>query len=427
MASYKLNVFHWHLTDDQGWRVEIKAYPELTKAAAWRNSTQKHRDKTQDYLPNGGYYSQEDVKDVVAYAAARNIMVIPEFEMPGHAKAALSVYPSLACVNKNYSKNEWGVFPDLFCAGKEEVYTFIRNVLDEIIGLFPGKYIHIGGDEAKKTVWEQCPHCQALMRKMNIRTENDLQGYFVSEIARYINAKGKMVLGWDEILESSNIPDMTVMSWRGVDGGIKAAQLGYDAIMSPYTYMYLDYYQSSERQFEPYAHGGCLPLEKVYGYEPRPSFLSPEQAGHIKGVQGNLWTEYIHSENNADYMLFPRLLAVSEVAWSSSSSKDYQDFLTRLKPHLRILDEHNVLFRIPEAKIWVDRAENGDEFLCLQAPVDGSSLVYSLESADLETYGISSGQETLKIEIKTSLKEVNYVVQLPSGRRSSTYTYKLNK
>lgn len=423
MAYYKLNVFHWHLTDDQGWRIEIKAYPELTKAGAWRNSTQIHRNKTQDYIPNGGYYSQKDIAEIISYAMERNITVIPEIEMPGHARAALSVYPDLACVSKMYSKNEWGVYPDLFCAGKEEVYEFICNVLDEVIALFPSKYIHIGGDEAKKTVWEKCPACQAVMKENGIKTENDLQGFFVSRISDYLSSKGKEVIGWDEILESVNMPNITVMSWRGEEGGEKAAQLGYDAIMAPHIFMYLNYYQSMDKEREPYAQGGYIPIEKVYNYEPVPGKLDSKQAQHIKGVQANLWAEYIHGENKANYMLFPRLLAAAEVAWSPAD-KDYENFKYRMRNQLQFLDRNNILFRIPEADMEVKEVDS-KKFLHIKSSVKGASIIYAIDSDDFENDSVLCKSEELSIELHPSMEKIWYVIQLPSGRQNTPYCYSL--
>ena len=334
LASYKFNYFHWHLTDDQGWRIEIKKYPKLQEVAAYRDETLigHYNDSPQrfDGKRYGGYYTQEEVKEVVAYANARKITVIPEIEMPGHAQAALAAYPELGCETKEYKvATKWGVFEDVFCPN-ETTFQFLQNVIDEIIPLFPSKYIHIGGDECPKDAWKKSEFCQQLIKKEQLKDEHGLQSYFIQRMEKYINSKGKQIIGWDEILEGGLAPNATVMSWRGIEGGIEAARMNHNVIMTPGSHCYFDYYQS-ENADEPLAIGGYLPLEKVYQWNPIPEQLEPEKAKYIIGGQSNLWTEYIENFDEVAYMAFARGLAMSEALWSSA--KDYKNFLTRYEYH----------------------------------------------------------------------------------------------
>jgi hexosaminidase len=334
MAWHKMNTFHWHLTDDQGWRVEIKKYPLLQQISAFRNRTLKGRytspEKRQwDNTRYGGYYTQEDVKEVVAYAQKRFVTIIPEVEMPGHAVAALSAYPELSCTGGPFEvEGLWGVFDDIFCP-KEETFTFLQNVLSEVMDLFPSEYIHIGGDEAPKKRWERCAHCQDLIRKEGLKNEHELQSYFIKRIEKFVESKGRHIIGWDEILEGGLAPNATVMSWRGEQGGIEAAKQNHDVIMTPNTYLYLDYYQANPKT-EPLAIGGYVPLWKTYGFNPTPAALTPEEAKHILGVQGNIWTEYISASEHVEYMAFPRGAAVAETSWSPDAKKNYADFKARM-------------------------------------------------------------------------------------------------
>jgi hexosaminidase len=337
MAGYKFNHFHWHLTDDQGWRIEIKAYPELTNTGAWRNETlvghyrdQPHQFDGQRY---GGYYTQDEIREVIQYASERFITVIPEIEMPGHSIAALASYPWLGCFpDKGYEvATTWGVFEDVFCP-KEETFEFLEKVLLEVMALFPSSYIHIGGDECPKTSWKKCPHCQQLIRDLGLNDEHELQSYFITRMEKFLNAHGRNIIGWDEILEGGLAPNATVMSWRGVQGGIEAARMGHKAIMTPVSHCYFDYYQSKD-SLEPLAIGGFLPLERVYEYEPIPEELEESQRHLILGVQGNVWTEYMKTTGQVEYMILPRMPALSEVAWTPADLRDFSSFQKRLHDH----------------------------------------------------------------------------------------------
>jgi len=347
MALHKLNVLHWHLTEDQGWRIEIKRYPKLTEVGAWRSSSPLLTDRqTPDGVPYGGFFSQEQVKQVVAYAAERFITVMPEIEMPGHAMAALASYPELGCTGGPYQvRTRWGVEDDVFCAGNEKVYTFLENVLDEVLALFPSQYIHIGGDECPKVRWEACPRCQEAMQKNGLQSTHELQSYFIHRIEAYLTRKGRCLVVWDEILEGGLAPNATVMSWRGIQGGILAVKEGHDVVMTPNTYCYLDYCQAKDRDAEPPVIGGYLPLETTYAFDPVPEGFTAEEAAHILGGQGNLWTEYIADQEHASYMLFPRATALAEVFWSNAAGRDYQEFLQRLKVFLPRLEQLGLNYR----------------------------------------------------------------------------------
>ena len=354
MAAYKLNRLHWHLTDDQGWRAEIKAYPRLTEIAAWRDGTCIGKDwDSSDGIRYGGYYTQKEMSEVVAYAAARGITVIPEIDLPGHMVAALAAYPELGCTGGPYKVWErWGIARDILCAGNDEVFNFLENVLSELMDIFPSEYIHIGGDEcfdpwAKDTLypWDVCPKCAKRMKQLGIKkgpeAKHLLQNYVTARVQAFVNSKGRNIIGWDEILEGELAEGATVMSWRGVEGGIKAAEKGFDAIMTPYTFLYLDYYQGQERDKEPLAIGGYLPLEHVYSYEPFDG-LAPGAEDHILGVQANLWTEYITTPEHLEYMLLPRMCALSEIQWCDADKKDYARFTTALDHTFEILDAMGV-------------------------------------------------------------------------------------
>ena len=334
LAYHKMNTLHWHLTEDQGWRIEIKKYPRLTQIGAFRNRTLEGRYTTPekrkwDNTRYGGFYTQEEIKEVVEYAQRRFITVIPEIEMPGHAIAALASYPELSCTGGPFEvEGLWGVFNDIFCP-KEETFTFLENVLSEVIDLFPSEYIHIGGDEAPKIRWKNCAHCQDLMKREGLKDEHELQSYFIKRIEKFIESKGKRIIGWDEILEGGLAPNATVMSWQGEAGGIEAAKQNHDVIMAPNSYFYLDYYQADPKT-QPLSIGGFVPLWKVYSYNPMPSSLTPAEAKHILGVQGNIWTEYISDTAHVEYMAFPRGAAVAEIGWSPESKRNYPDFKQRV-------------------------------------------------------------------------------------------------
>ncbi|MEZ4874449.1 MAG: beta-N-acetylhexosaminidase [Flavobacteriaceae bacterium] len=344
LSMLKMNYFHWHLTEDQGWRIEIKKYPKLTTHAAYRDETlvghysdMPHQFDGERY---GGFYTQEDIKEIVAFAQKMNVTIIPEIEMPGHAQAAISAYPELGCTGEPIPvATLWGVFEDIYCP-KEETFTFLEDVLTEVVELFPGEYIHIGGDEAPKAHWEKCPHCQALIKKERLKDEHELQSYFITRIEKFLNSKGKKIIGWDEILEGGLAPNATVMSWRGTEGGIAAAKQQHYVIMTPGSHCYFDHYQSKDKD-EPLAIGGFTPLEKVYAFNPIPAELSEKEAQYILGAQANVWTEYIPTTDQVEYMVFPRILALSEVDWTGPTQdfeNDYLHFKERLNPFTERMD-----------------------------------------------------------------------------------------
>ena len=340
IALHKMNYFHWHLTDDQGWRIEIKKYPLLTTIGSTRKSTiiGHYPGTGEDNTEHGGFYTQDEIKEVVQYAADRFITVVPEIEMPGHAEAALTAYPWLGCPGTGPYKVEgtWGVFDNVFCAGKDSTFQFLQDVLDEVLPLFPGKYIHVGGDECPKTNWKKCPLCQSRIKAEGLKDEHQLQSYFIQRMEKYINTKGKKMIGWDEILEGGLAPNATVMSWRGEEGGIEAAKQNHDVIMTPGGWVYFDHAQNEKE--DSLTIGGYLPLQKVYGYEPIPKQLSAAQAKHILGGQANLWTEYITNLSKIEYMIFPRMSALSEVLWSPKNKRDWKLFQSRLQQQYKRYD-----------------------------------------------------------------------------------------
>ncbi len=350
MALHKLNTFHWHLTEDQGWRIEIKKYPKLTEISAWRDETlighaRNNKPWKFDSKRHGGFYTQQEIKNIVQYAAERYISIVPEIEMPGHSLAAIAAYPELSCTGGPHKvATRWGIFKDVYCAGNDETFTFLQNVLDEVFELFPGKYIHVGGDECPKDRWKECAKCQARIKAENLKDEHELQSYFIKRMEKYINNAGRTLIGWDEIIEGGLSPNAAVMSWRGEKGGITAAQTKHYVIMSPTKHCYLNYYQGPEEN-EPLAIGGNLPLEKVYSYEPIPKELLPQQVKYILGIQGNVWTEYISTPQKAEYMAYPRVIALAEIAWSANTTKDFPEFRSRLEKHLQRLDSLNVNYR----------------------------------------------------------------------------------
>ncbi|MCX6271276.1 MAG: family 20 glycosylhydrolase [Bacteroidetes bacterium] len=338
LSYYKMNTFHWHLTDDQGWRLEIKKYPLLTQIGSIRKGTQVAKSDQTDNTPYGGFYTQEQVRDVVRYAAERYITIIPEIEMPGHAVAALTAYPQYSCSGGPFElRTTWGVSDDVFCPGKDSTFLFIRDILKEVMDLFPSVYIHIGGDEVPKSRWIKCPRCQERIRAEGLKNEQELQSYFVRRIEKFLTENGRKLIGWDEILEGGIAAEATVMSWRGTEGGIEAARQGHDVVMTPGAYCYLDHYQA-DPSYEPLAIGGFTNLKKVYSYEPVPSELTPEQSGHILGAQGNLWTEYMEKGDHVLYMAYPRAIALAEVDWSPAKSRKWDNFVTRLESSFKRLD-----------------------------------------------------------------------------------------
>lgn len=342
MALHGLNTFHWHLTDDQGWRIDVPGYPKLKDVAAWRKETVIGRNSpVYDGVKHGGFYTKEQLKEVVEYARQRNITVIPEIDMPGHMLAALAAYPELGCTGGPYEAGRsWGVFDDILCAGKEETFRFVQTVLDEVMDIFPSKYIHIGGDEAPKKRWDACGLCKQRMEQEHLSSTSQLQGYFTKRVERYLRSHGRSVIGWDEILDCDVDSTATIMSWRGIDGGITASKRGHDVIMSPTQYCYFDYYQTEDRiDYTPFVFNAEVLLSKVYSFDPAPASMPENARNHILGVQANLWTEYIAYESVAEYQLLPRMAALSEISWSAPEMKDYGDFLIRLNRLQTIYDQ----------------------------------------------------------------------------------------
>jgi hexosaminidase len=389
LALYKFNTFHWHLTDDQGWRIDIKRYPELQKIAAYRKETlighKKELPHRFDGKRYGGYYTQDEVRDLVRYATQRHITVIPEIEMPGHALAALSAKPELGCLKPDGSPGGpyqaatfWGIFDDVYCAGNDSTFTFLENVLDEVIQLFPSTYIHIGGDECPKTRWKTCARCQARIKDEHLKDEHELQSYVIRRIERHLNSKGRQIIGWDEILEGGLSPGATVMSWQGIQGGIEAMRQRHDAIMTPEPYVYFDYYQSLYPT-EPLTAAGYTPLSKTYSYEPIPADLKADEEKYLKGVQGNAWSEYMDSPEKAEYMIFPRALAVAEVGWSQRQQRNYPDFLRRLRIHEPLLTRRNIQYadRFDELTDSVTVNANGTLQLALSTTLPDATVHYT--------------------------------------------------
>ncbi|MQP24598.1 family 20 glycosylhydrolase [Flavobacterium sp. LMO8] len=374
LAMYKMNTFHWHLTDDQGWRIEIKKYPKLTEVGAWRNGSMvgHYTDQTFDNIRYGGFYTQEEIKEIVAYAKERHITIVPEIEMPGHALAALASYPEFSCTGGPFEVGKtWGVLEDVFCP-KDETFTFLENILTEVISLFPSEYIHIGGDESPKVRWKSCPHCQKRIKEEHLKDEHELQSYFIQRIEKFVNSKGRKIIGWDEILEGGLAPNAAVMSWRGTEGGIAAAKQKHFVVMSPGSHCYFDHYQGEPKN-EPIAFGGYTNVEKVYSFNPIPKELSAEESNYILGAQANLWTEYINTPEHVEYMLFPRIAALSEVVWGTSNPKEYKEFEKRLISHFEIYDKKGINYSkaIFEVTSKVQPAENGVAFELKSANPNG--------------------------------------------------------
>jgi len=336
LAMHKMNVFHWHLTEDQGWRIEIKKYPKLTQIGAFRKETiighpSKNTSQKFDGKRYGGFYTQDEIKDVVNYAADRFITVVPEIEMPGHSVAALAAYPELSCTGGPFEvRTSWGISKDIYCAGKEKTFHFLEDVLTEVLKLFPSEYIHIGGDEAPKDRWKNCSECQARIKEEKLKDVHELQSYFIQRIEKFLNSQGRKIIGWDEILEGGLAPNATVMSWRGNTGGIAAAKEQHNVVMTPTAFCYFDYYQIQNTKNEPLAIGGYLPLKKVYSFNPVPPEIKSEEEKYIIGGQGNVWTEYMPDFKQVEYMALPRMSAMAEVLWTESSNKNYNDFKERL-------------------------------------------------------------------------------------------------
>ncbi len=392
LALHNINRFHWHLTDDQGWRIEIKKYPLLTQIGSKRAQTViGHNSGKYDGKPYSGFYTQKQIRDIVKYAADRYITIVPEIDLPGHMQAALAAYPDMGCTGGPYEVwQKWGVSDNVLCAGNDKTLTFIDNVLKEITQLFPSKYIHVGGDECPKTQWQKCPKCQARIKALNLEAkdghsaEERLQSYIITHASNYLKSLGRNTIGWDEILEGGLAEGATVMSWRGESGGIAAAKQHHDVVMTPNSYLYFDYYQSLDKANEPLAIGGYLPLETVYSYEPMPKELTADEARHIIGVQANIWTEYMPTFKQMQYMALPRLAALSEVQWSQPALKDYTNFTNRLTKFTHLYDRlgYNYAKHLYNVAIHVDSDNKWREILIHMTTAGNAEIRYTLDSTE---------------------------------------------
>ena len=384
MALHKVNRFHWHLTEDQGWRIEIKKYPLLTEKGQWRKETVvgSLASGVYDGKPYGGYYTQEEIKALIKYAADRYVTIIPEIEIPGHSLAAISCYPELSCGLEDHyeTATRWGIFKQVYCT-KEETFKFLEDVFDEVIDLFPSELIHIGGDECPKASWKQCPHCQAMIKKLGLKDEYELQSWFIQRMEKYINSKGRQIIGWDEILEGGLAPNAKVMSWLGEEGGIKAAQQHHEVVMAPYPKYYLDYWQA-DPDSEPLAMGGPTLLRTMYEYNPIPEVLTPEEARYIIGVEGCVWTEYMPTPARVEYMAWPRMCAIAEAGWTKAG-KDWDGFTRRLETHLGRLDRLDVgycrAFWNPFIEFHKDTEYSKVVTMSVDAP--GAEIRYTLDGS----------------------------------------------
>ena len=431
MALHNMNRFHWHITEDQGWRLEIKKYPKLTEIGSKRTETVIGRNSGEyDGKPYGGFYTQEQAKEIVAYAAERYITVIPEIDLPGHMQAALAAYPELGCTGGPYEVwRQWGVSEDVLCAGNDQVLKFLEDVYSELIDIFPSEYIHVGGDECPKVRWEKCPKCQARIKALGLKSdgahskEERLQSFVINHIEKFLNDHGRQIIGWDEILEGGLAPNATVMSWRGEKGGIEAAKQKHDVIMTPNTYLYFDYYQAKDVDNEPFGIGGYLPLERVYSYEPMPASLTPEEQKYIKGVQANLWTEYIATFPHAQYMVLPRWAALCEIQWSSPEKKNYADFLSRLPQLIKWYDAEGYNYAKHAFGVQAEFEPNPAEGTMdvTLSTIDNAPVHYTLDGTEPTTASpIYKGVLKIKENATLSAKAIR-----PTGE-SQTLTEKID-
>ena len=422
LALHNMNTFHWHLTDDQGWRIEIKKYPKLTEIGSQRSRTVIGRN-TQEYdnTPYGGFFTQEEAKEIVKYAQERYITVIPEVDLPGHMLAALAAYPEMGCTGGPYEVcPRWGIFEDVLCIGNDQTMQFLEDVMNEIIEIFPSKYVHIGGDEAPRTRWEKCQKCQARIKTEGLKAdknhtaEDRLQSYCMTRIEEFLNSKGRQIIGWDEILEGDVAPNATVMSWRGMEGGIKAAQLGHDVIMTPTSFCYFDYYQTADTKDEPLGIGGYVPIEKVYSLKPVPAVLTEEQSKHILGAQANLWTEYIHSSEHVEYMVLPRMAALAEVQWTQPEKKDFKDFTKRLARLMKFYqrDGFNYAKHVFDLKVDFTPDVTKKAVVVTLSTIDDAPIYYTLDGTEPTT---ASLKYTEPVAI-TETADFQAVVIRPEGK-----------
>jgi len=435
MALHKLNRFHFHLTEDQGWRIEIKKYPKLTEVGAWRPGIgfgldPKSSDQYDSKGRYGGFFTQKDIKEIVAYAEKRYITVVPEIELPGHSRAALAAYPELSCTGGPFDIREGaGIDKDVYCAGNDKTFKFLEDVLTEVLALFPSTYIHIGGDECPKDRWKECPKCQKRIKDNDLKNEHELQSYFVKRIEKFLNSKKRQIIGWDEILEGGLAPNATVMSWRGMDGGIKSAREGHNVIMTPTSHCYFDYYQAAPGG-EPKAIGGFVPLEKVYSFEPVPQQLGSDQRKYILGAQGNLWTEYMPNYKQVEYMAYPRGCALAEVVWTPAAKKNLQDFQDRLQHHTARLSAFGVNYRVPPKVIGGWQPPQMSETF---HPLEWDITPHIRKSGEFSvTFQYEKGTHRLDIEWAAILENGNELSRdahegtTGGSNRDNTYKFKLD-
>ena len=428
LAKYKMNVYHWHLTEDEGWRIESKKFPRLNEISSWRDQTwvsNYDADYTGlDGTRYGGYYTQDEIRDVVKYAQERHVTIIPEVELPGHTSALLAAYPEYGCTGGPYHVQPyWGIFEEVFCAGKDETFHFLEEVLDEVMELFPGEYFHIGGDECLKASWEKCPLCQQRIKDEGLRDEFELQSYFIKRIEKYLNSKGRRIIGWDEIREGGLAPDATVMNWREPIEGILSAQEGHDVINACNEWLYFDHLQDIPDQ-EPLGIGGYLPCKKVYDYDPMYAELTPEEQKHVIGVEAPLWTEFVETSNKFSYMLYPRMFALSEIAWSPNDVKDSDNFFKeRLPKHLGDFDGKDIVYRVPNPVGLPETVQRGGEFTMeLFCPVEGAKIYYNFDGqSPRETDYLYEGPVKLVVPEGT-MRMVKAITITPSGKRSTVST-----
>ncbi len=435
MAAYKMNTFHWHLVDDQGWRIEIKKYPLLTQVGAWRvDKSDKNWDERPQAKPGeaatyGGYYTQEQIKDIIQYAAERNVTIVPEIEMPGHVASAIAAYPQLSCVQQPQLPLTGGNYTGIasnYCAGNNSVFTFLENVLTEVIDLFPSAYIHIGGDEVDKETWKKCPKCQARIKANGLHNEEGLQSYFIKRIEKFVNSKGRKIIGWDEILEGGLAPDATVMCWRGEAGGIEAAKMQHDVVMTPGFPLYFNSYQAGP-EGEPLANGGMNTLKNVYDYEPIPKELTASQAKYILGAQANLWGEFILTPLHVEYMILPRMPALAEVVWTSKGNKNWMNFNERLTQHFKRFEQKGLNFSKGNTKVFIKPiSEKGQLKVALSTEVMGAEIYYSLDGSlpgkDAEKY-----TAPVLIQKSATLQAVNILNGNVLGLLPSTQSFVMHK
>lgn len=415
MVLHNINRFHWHLSEDQGWRIEIKKYPKLTEIGSMRKETViGHNSGKYDGKPYGGFYTQEQAKEIVAYAAERYITVIPEIDLPGHMQAALAAYPELGCTGGPYEVwTQWGVSDNVLCAGNDQTIQFIKDVLAEIVEIFPSEYIHVGGDECPKVKWSTCPKCQARIKALGLKSDNKhtkeerLQSYVIHEAEEFLNSKGRKMIGWDETLEGGLAPNATVMSWRGEAGGIEAAKQHHDVVMTPNTYLYFDYYQSKDTETEPMAIGGYLPIERVYSYEPMPKSLSPEEQKYIVGVQANLWTEYIPDFKQVQYMVLPRMAALSESQWCAPEKKNYEAFLQRVSRLVNIYAKNGWNYATHIFDVMLDLKPNTETGTldAVARTIDNAPIYYTLDGSE-PTTASEKYTDVIKIDKPCTLRTV---------------------